>query len=169
MLPAHQFLSCLTSKKLLQARWFEEGMENVQTMSLRALSIFETVPQQQSLGPQFVNLLQASSMAPLGSDAGRNTIPSICSGHESFALTRHCEQNRTELLTSNAVAHICKTHKLSALLACLPEANQNYHGLCRSLTNINLHLNTISGCPTSFKFIPWDLQCPSIHTITFPI
>ena len=43
-------------------------MDNSQTMALRALSIFETAS-----GPdqsRFVNLLQASSMAPLDSDTG---------------------------------------------------------------------------------------------------
>lgn len=43
-------------------------MDNSQTMSLRALSIFETASGNQQLS--FVNLLQASNMAPLDSDKG---------------------------------------------------------------------------------------------------
>ena len=43
-------------------------MDNSQTMSLRALSIFETASGSEERS--FVNLLQFSSMAPLGGDLG---------------------------------------------------------------------------------------------------
>lgn len=43
-------------------------MGNLQTMSLRALAIFETAAESQE--DRFVNLLQAASMAPLNTDVG---------------------------------------------------------------------------------------------------
>ena len=54
----------------MQARWFDEGMDNSQTMSLRALTIFETASETEQPGSKFVNLLQASNMAPLDGDLG---------------------------------------------------------------------------------------------------
>ena len=53
----------------MQARWFEEGMDNQQRMVLRSLCIFETP----GLGgaPKFVNLLQNLSLAP---DADRSLL-----------------------------------------------------------------------------------------------
>lgn len=52
----------------MQARWFEEGLTNQQTMTLRAMAIFETASETEE--GRFVNLLQAASMAPLDGDTG---------------------------------------------------------------------------------------------------
>jgi len=52
----------------MQARWFEEGMNQLQQMVLRALCIFETPGE--GGAPRFVNLLQNPSLAPAASDPG---------------------------------------------------------------------------------------------------